>query len=413
MRGGQGATCPEGATAHHRARRRGASLLAVAAAASALLAPAAAGAQGLGIEAGTGVVRLGRATTAGAMILAPALRLGDASSSLRLDGRFAGLMGGGLAAEVAVAGGWLHPVGDGLAVGARIDGRWSAFPDEADAGEVRARVSASVGSPAFGASGGIGVAGYRAPAGPRTALQGEATGWTRLGPVRLHASVAVSAFDERFTVGRDNVPAPPDSAPDSVPRVVSSIRSRRYADGEVGAEWRPGRLVVRVVWGARVGDAATAAESWGSVAAAYALRDGLALTGAAGVMPAAIERGLARAPFARIGLRFGLPASVDPVPIAAPTAAPSLVVRGAGDGDAVLRAHVPGARRVEVKGDFTDWQPVDLAAVGGGFWEARLRMTPGVHRVNMRVDGGAWIVPPGLPSLVDEFAGAVGIIVVE
>ncbi|HEY8470022.1 MAG TPA: glycogen-binding domain-containing protein, partial [Longimicrobiales bacterium] len=244
--------------------------------------------------------------------------------------------------------------------------------------------------------------------------QGEATGWTRLGPVRLHASVAVSAFDERFTVGRDSVPVPPDSASDFGPRVVTSIRSRRYADGEVGAEWRPGRLVVRVVWGARLGDAATAAESWGSVAAAYALRDGLALTGAAGVMPTAIERGLARAPFGRIGLRFGLPASADPVPIAVPAAAaPSLVVRDAGGGYATLRAHVPGARRVEVKGAFTDWQPVDLAAVGSGFWEARLRMTPGVHRVNMRVDGGAWIVPPGLPSLVDEFAGAVGVVVVE
>ncbi|MFS8641312.1 MAG: hypothetical protein LOD90_11010, partial [Symbiobacteriaceae bacterium] len=133
-------------------------------------------------------------------------RLGGAASNLRLDGRFAGLMAGGLAAELAVAGGWLHPVGDGFAMGARIDGRWSAFPGEPDAGEVRAQVSASAGSPAFGASGGIGVAGYRAPAGPSTARQGGATGWTRLGPVRLNASVAVSAFDERLTVGRDSVP---------------------------------------------------------------------------------------------------------------------------------------------------------------------------------------------------------------
>jgi hypothetical protein len=276
---------------------------------------------------------------------------------------------------------------------------------------VRLRLSADAGSPVSGASGGIGIAGYRAPAGPRTALQGEATGWTRLGPVRFHASVAVSAFDEHFTIERES--APPDSTPGPGPRLEASLRSRRYADGEVGAEWRPGRLAVRVVGGARIGDAATAAETWARAAAAYAWRDGFALTAAAGVMPASIERGLARAPFARVGLRFGLPAGADPVPLAVPAEAPSLVVRAAGDGYAVLRAHVPGARSVEIKGDFTDWRPVDLAAVGGGFWEARLPMTPGVHRLNMRVDGGAWIVPPGLPSLVDEFAGAVGIIVVE
>jgi len=36
-----------------------------------------------------------------------------------------------------------------------------------------------------------------------------------------------------------------------------------------------------------------------------------------------------------------------------------------------------------------------------------------VYRVNLRVDGGPWIVPPGLPSVVDEFGGAVGILTIE
>jgi len=31
----------------------------------------------------------------------------------------------------------------------------------------------------------------------------------------------------------------------------------------------------------------------------------------------------------------------------------------------------------------------------------------------LRIDGGAWIVPPGLLSMVDEFGGPVGLLVVE
>lgn len=387
--------------------------VALAAAALGLLVPSIATPQTLGISAGGGVIRSGPATTAGAMIVAPALELGGAGSSLRLDGQFARLMDGGVAAELSGVGTWLHPVRAGLAAGGRIEGRWSAFPRERDAGGMRAMLNATFGGPALGAAAGLGVGRFRAPADTRTTTHWEAAGWTRVGPVRLHASAAVNAFDERFTMLRDSVIVSPDSTL-SPHRTAAAVRSRRYADAEVGAEWRPGRLALHLVWGARVGDAATAAESWGRAAASYVLRDGLALTAAAGVMPASIERGLRRAPFGRIGLRLGLPAAGSALPpIAVPAAAPALEVRDARDGYAMLLARVPGARRVEVKGDFTDWKPVELAAAGPGVWQARLRVAPGIHHVNLRVDGGPWIVPPGLPSLVDEFDGAVGILIVE
>lgn len=410
---GAGPTIPGGPLPGRRARagqRRRA--LALAAAALGLLFPLTATPQTLGIDAGAGIIRSGPATTAGAMIVAPALELGGARSSLRLDGQFAGLMDGVVAAELSGAGTWLHPVRAGLAAGGRIEGRWNAFPRERDAGGLRAMLSATFGGPALGAAAGLGVGRYRAPADTRTVAHWEAAGWTRVGPVRLHASAVVNAFDERFTMLRDSVIAAPDSAAPP-PHTAAAVRSRRYADAEVGAEWRPGRLTLHLVWGARVGDGATAAESWGRATAAYVLRDGLALTAAAGVMPASIERGLSRAPFGRIGLRLGLPAGSALPPIPVPAAAPALEVRDARDGYVVLLARVPGARRVEVKGDFTDWKPVELTAAGPGVWQARLRVAPGIHRVNLRVDGGAWIVPPGLPSLVDEFDGAVGILIVE
>jgi hypothetical protein len=40
-------------------------------------------------------------------------------------------------------------------------------------------------------------------------------------------------------------------------------------------------------------------------------------------------------------------------------------------------------------------------------------MTPGTHRVNVRVNGDAWTAPPGMPAVNDEFNGRVGIIVVR
>jgi hypothetical protein len=64
-------------------------------------------------------------------------------------------------------------------------------------------------------------------------------------------------------------------------------------------------------------------------------------------------------------------------------------------------------------GDFTDWQPVALTHTGAGAWEIRLPLTPGVHRVNVRVDGGAWSVPAGARREESEFGGVVGVVVVR
>jgi hypothetical protein len=46
-------------------------------------------------------------------------------------------------------------------------------------------------------------------------------------------------------------------------------------------------------------------------------------------------------------------------------------------------------------------------------WEIVIGMTPGVHRIAMRVDGGPWKPVPGLPTTRDEFGGEVALVVVE
>jgi hypothetical protein len=40
-------------------------------------------------------------------------------------------------------------------------------------------------------------------------------------------------------------------------------------------------------------------------------------------------------------------------------------------------------------------------------------IAPGVHRVNVRADGGPWRPPPGLSVVRDEFGGEVGLLVVR
>jgi hypothetical protein len=78
-----------------------------------------------------------------------------------------------------------------------------------------------------------------------------------------------------------------------------------------------------------------------------------------------------------------------------------------------LAVRAPGARLVEVNGDFTDWQPLRLDHVGGDRWKAIVALMPGVHQVSLRVDGGAWLPPPGAPTAADGFGGMVGVVVVE
>jgi hypothetical protein len=71
------------------------------------------------------------------------------------------------------------------------------------------------------------------------------------------------------------------------------------------------------------------------------------------------------------------------------------------------------AERVELAGDFTDWQPVALERTRGPAWELSVELAPGVYRLNVRIDGGAWQVPRGATPQQDEFGGVVGLIIVR
>ncbi|HEX9895972.1 MAG TPA: glycogen-binding domain-containing protein, partial [Gemmatimonadales bacterium] len=72
----------------------------------------------------------------------------------------------------------------------------------------------------------------------------------------------------------------------------------------------------------------------------------------------------------------------------------------------------PHAAGVELMGDFTDWEPVAMLPDSPGWWTLSRTLAPGIYRVNVRVDGGPWRVPPGIPAEDDDLGGKAGVLLV-
>lgn len=78
----------------------------------------------------------------------------------------------------------------------------------------------------------------------------------------------------------------------------------------------------------------------------------------------------------------------------------------------MLRVRAPGATRVEVMADFTGWEAVELPPADGAFG-AEFVLTPGTHRLAVRLDGGEWLPAVNTPAVDDDFGGKVGLLVVQ
>jgi hypothetical protein len=69
---------------------------------------------------------------------------------------------------------------------------------------------------------------------------------------------------------------------------------------------------------------------------------------------------------------------------------------------------------VEVAGDFTEWTPRFLSReADGDSYTIAVQLSPGAHKFNLRVDGGEWGIPPGVPVLRDELIGFVALLIIE
>ena len=72
-----------------------------------------------------------------------------------------------------------------------------------------------------------------------------------------------------------------------------------------------------------------------------------------------------------------------------------------------------GVENVSIAGDWNGWVPTPLSATRPDRWKADLALPPGVYHFTLLVDGVAWSIPSGVPSVPDGLGGRVAVLVVN
>jgi len=195
----------------------------------------------------------------------------------------------------------------------------------------------------------------------------------------------------------------------------SSVSDARWSSAELRLMWSRPRWSVTAVLGRTAARADPAL--WGGFEAAAVVRRGAAVVLGGGVSSGTSITSFAVLPSRRVaslGLRLStglLGGGAKGSRTGSADAAFRAVILG--DGRYRLALRLDAAARVELASDCTGWRPVAMVHRGGNLWEIDLPITPGVHHVNIRIDDGAWSVPPSLTTTDDDFAGEVGVFVVE
>jgi hypothetical protein len=200
----------------------------------------------------------------------------------------------------------------------------------------------------------------------------------------------------------------------------------RYADVQAALRYPGGNLELGLTGGFRAGASSPAiggsSRAWGSVSVVGWLSQQFAVVGTAGSYPVDLTQGFPGGRFATIALRLASrnTRAVERATVVATTDADAergalaFDVQPSGTAtDRVLRVFAPAATSVEITGDFTHWQPARLARGADGWWTISRALPPGTYQMTMRIDGGAWIAPPGLLTTRDEFGAATGILTIE
>ena len=235
----------------------------------------------------------------------------------------------------------------------------------------------------------------------QTVLMGEARAWARRG------SVVMGLRTTAMQLGVGDV----------------------LSDNEGQVEWVAGRGVVSTSLGVRLGEAERGTTGWGGVTVSWPLLVDAWATVSLGSYAADLVQNLPSGRYAAFGLRLPhgrLPAlrRPPPPPPPPPPKTPDLPVSlrlAMVTGPSLDSTHIrevavwaPGARVVELMADFVDWIPVPLIRQPSGEWRGYYRIAPGLHRVNIRIDGAELDVPLNWTSVKDEFLGtAVALVLVR
>ena len=195
-------------------------------------------------------------------------------------------------------------------------------------------------------------------------------------------------------------------------------RQSRFSDVEGTVNWAYGWLELTGQAGYRFGDSYDVtpdSRRWAAGSAVIWLTNRVAAVMGGGRVPANPSRGLPARNYANFGLMLSyssIPRTTVPVKPLTVAAVKEFEVRALATGTQKITVRVGGVETVEVMGDFSDWTPLVLMRRGRDLWDITLPVTAGVHEINLRLDGGPWLAPPGLPTRRDSFNGDVGLLVV-
>lgn len=207
----------------------------------------------------------------------------------------------------------------------------------------------------------------------------------------------------------------------------SFIGDTVYTDLRSAGRWRSTSIILEGTLGARFWSRGGGRGVFGEGSAAVTVAPHAALVVSAGRYPTDAVSGSIAGRYVTAALRLGaigvrrraapvLPGNVHAggADGSASLGETRLEVQAQQDDDVRLTLFAPGATTVEITGDFTDWQPVPLSRNpgNGDAWRGTFRIPRGVHRINVRRDGGRWLAPGGTTHGVDDYDGEVGIFIV-
>ena len=205
--------------------------------------------------------------------------------------------------------------------------------------------------------------------------------------------------------------------------------SIQYMDAQLALSWTRDRLDLGALLGTRLGDQLTflggTSRSWGNLSAVARMTPRFALVASGGTYPIDPTQGFPGGRFVSVSIRMALRRAREAVPLNTTQAGlgttteenvpvvTGFAAEATRTGVVTLKVNARGARSVEVAGDFTNWSPIALESESGGLWSVTLPIKQGKYQMNLRLDGGKWVVPPGLLPMPDEFGGSVGLLVVD
>ena len=278
-----------------------------------------------------------------------------------------------------------------------FDGVASAFGETHDGptftGEILGRLLA--GSRSLGGAIGGGVGGTTHAATSTPLYQGLADAWWSFANERLSISAALTSTHAAFT----------DSS-----RFARAAQAISYMDLAAGWQHERGGLSISASGGVRgQGSALDRTGGWGSIDATAWIAPRAAIAASVGRTLADLVRGVPSTRYLSVAIRISNRAHVTILSRGAAVSGPRLSIEGGAGSERNIEVDVRNARRVELMADFTDWSPVELSRDGDA-WRTERAIPSGLHRVAIRIDGGAWMAPANLPRVNDDLGGVVGLV---